>query len=1083
MSRIITVAKRVLMDKPEARQTRSMSQARGNPRDYQEAIDQFGDAVEHIPTARDDGNDPGTVQERMDSENALNVSTYSAGNESQHTASTVINNSLEQTGNTENLTEHMALIQNTEQLPTAGMSNSELNNQLVRLDGAGERNNLLGQGAANMVPPVLVRQNALPPQSEGEKQKSPDHAGRIKAMFGDMIARDGSMLVTTEDAGNNSKNSGKNRNEESRAPNQKFSVHIDASDGSVDIPEAISTAEIETLINSLHQTKEKLEKKEATKKRKSPRKVVNEAANESKTNYLQELKNKNATSGASNSDPEQKKKYWRNRAQPYFNDSTASDPYHSGLPFLPMGAVNSSPGRRNRFPLTGISGNYIKAERPQDFKRPGFKAPFRSPRSTATSFPTNTGASRPTNTNTEAWIKTQKVTGASSMPSQPGNQEAESTVNTDQQQESIGIPQDSGYLNEEYEEDFRTSNDFRTSSRTGRRTSERSNRPHRGGDGGDDDSSSISSIPGGGRRPAPGGFGGNNPNNPGGPGGPGGPPGGDGGPPGGAGGPPGGPPNNSGDPHNYWGFSGSRHFQEDPDDPLWIGADFNYLPLYFGSVHFPTGLASEQLQGQTQSQVDIWLPEMPTVLRQALVGVPPAYMNFIAQKNPEAELYRRRRMVKELMQCYDRRNRFIKENKTGISYNPATDVYQDFMGRCLELGRKNKLWDKDLKEVIYAALSEPNRQEVNTLGLSPEGEFGDFLTGTRYAYTLMLMMLPSESKEQLQGNFEQLKQHPNQNVTSYINMIERSYRMAYTNYNTSDEAKFYKVLNTGFYNKELQKEMAKFYQTTTPRPTGTIGWEEFKRKTYAIANYLGYAKECKIISVESYKGAQTQAVETFKHQIDQANETLRKEVNDVHELPETATEVADPGSVNSLLSRGQKGPGNCNICNSPDHWANRCPQNPNRNGPGNGSNFTQNQVRQGYNNNKPNDVFRRPYPPTQATQPSQPPSKEGRMVAASSHNPTPRQNSRFKKSAKEGNATGRKRTFYKVKKKGVNSIDLDGEEYLIVDEGEISEIESELDEEPEAPDNNNAVNETAAPEIYEVHTLSLDKDPEFGFTC
>ena len=85
--------------------------------------------------------------------------------------------------------------------------------------------------------------------------------------------------------------------------------------------------------------------------------------------------------------------------------------------------------------------------------------------------------------------------------------------------------------------------------------------------------------------------------------------------------------------------------------------------------------------------------------------------------------------------------------------------------------------------------------------------------------------------------------------------------------------------------------------------------------------------------------------------------------------------------------------------------------------------------------------------------------------------------------AKEGNATGRKRTFYKVKKKGVNSIDLDGEEYLIVDEGEISEIESELDEEPEAPDNNNAVNETAAPEIYEVHTLSLDKDPEFGFTC
>ena len=63
------------------------------------------------------------------------------------------------------------------------------------------------------------------------------------------------------------------------------------------------------------------------------------------------------------------------------------------------------------------------------------------------------------------------------------------------------------------------------------------------------------------------------------------------------------------------------------------------------------------------------------------------------------------------------------------------------------------------------------------------------------------------------------------------------------------------------------------------------------------------------------------------------------------------------------------------------------------------------------------------------------------MVAASSHNPTPRQNSRFKKSAKEGNATGRKRTFYKVKKKGVNSIDLDGEEYLIVDEGEISEIQ------------------------------------------
>ena len=151
------------------------------------------------------------------------------------------------------------------------------------------------------------------------------------------------------------------------------------------------------------------------------------------------------------------------------------------------------------------------------------------------------------------------------------------------------------------------------------------------------------------------------------------------------------------------------------------GDEFNYLPYYWGSINFPAGLASEQLAGQDQAETAQRLSEMPKVLIQGLVGTPPEHLQFHAQRDKLAEMYRSHGMIKELLQNYDKRNRFINEGKTGITYNQSTDVFQDFMGKCLEVGRKNKLWDSNLNEVIYAALSETTRQEVHIMGLSLEG--------------------------------------------------------------------------------------------------------------------------------------------------------------------------------------------------------------------------------------------------------------------------------------------------------------------------------------------------------------------------
>merc|ERR1711923_664642 len=172
---------------------------------------------------------------------------------------------------------------------------------------------------------------------------------------------------------------------------------------------------------------------------------------------------------------------------------------------------------------------------------------------------------------------------------------------------------------------------------------------------------------------------------------------------------------------------------------------------------------------------------MPNVLIQGLVGEPPKYLQYEAKRDNIAEMFRKKGMWRELVTNYDKRNRFIKEGKVNITFDQSKEVFEDFMTKCLEMARKNRLWDSDLKEVIYSALNDSIKQQLQVMNLDPEGIFGAFLTATRYAYVIMLHVLPREQRTTLQGAFAQIRQMANQNLTSYLTMCEKSYRMAFVN--------------------------------------------------------------------------------------------------------------------------------------------------------------------------------------------------------------------------------------------------------------------------------------------------------------
>ena len=74
--------------------------------------------------------------------------------------------------------------------------------------------------------------------------------------------------------------------------------------------------------------------------------------------------------------------------------------------------------------------------------------------------------------------------------------------------------------------------------------------------------------------------------------------------------------------------------------------------------------------------------------------------------------------------------------------------------------------------------------------------------------------------------------------------------------------------------------------------------------------------------------------------------------------------------------------------------------------------------------------------------------------------------------------------MYRVKNRGVNAIDSNGEGYLILDEGEILETESDSEEEEDSvvQEEGNEENEDDSTAIYSVSTVSRkNSDIGFGF--
>ena len=483
---------------------------------------------------------------------------------------------------------------------------------------------------------------------------------------------------------------------------------------------------------------------------------------------------------------------------------------------------------------------------------------------------------------------------------------------------------------------------------------------------------------------------------------------------------------------------------------------------------------------------------MPRVLIQGLVGIPPGYLHFDARRDPIAEMLRSRGMWRELVTNYDKRNRFIKEGKVNITFNQSQEVFEDFMNKCLEMARKNRLWDSDLKEVIYSALNDSTKQQLQVMNLDPEGIFGAFLTATRYAYVIMLHVLPREQRTTLQGAFGQIRQMANQNLTSYLIMCEKSYRMAFINYGVHDEPRFYRTLISGLLNKKLKEKMIEYQANVPEELKGTTGWEQFQRTIYRHSNALGYAVQCKQISADDYKGAQTQAIDNFRQQLQKVKEDQQKEVGEIQEVSFPTSEGIEPDTVNSLLGRGQnsapnsgqKPVGNCYNCGSPGHYANNCPNQPNRNSNGIQNTTIQNQYQNqnqskvNYYPNKPTDSIKKPFNQLQPLQPN------NRVVASFNTKPSQPRTFKNRRNPKELNERRKRKVMYRVKNRGVNAIDSNGEGYLILDEGEILETESDSEEEEDSvvQEEGNEENEDDSTAIYSVSTVSRkNSDIGFGF--
>ena len=1068
--------------------------------------------------------DSETDQNRQESDDEKDDREHSGGRTSDQTENTIINTSLAVTDNTISLDERMAMLSEGTSMSFNNINTEELRQLLLAQEASLMERNASAvvstraeetagnipsitvesrsektttskstgavpkspiTGATNTIPQVTNQNpgSTQPKEPKGEKSKS--EGNQELTVDREITGRSDNLTGQYSYEADNEKLVETRRNTETGANNQLFSVHINASNQSVDIPDGLTKTNVEVLLKNLQATYEKMAAE--GNKTTANETTTEKDTSQSRLRYSSDAKRRDIT-GSSNPDDEPRKSIKKPKTKPKSHlEDSMSNPFTSQT--FPTGATASSPRIKPRIQGNDTKYQRVKSERTQPHvnKKNDFKSDFKVPRTLPQGKSTGGFYKKSYHGDLEDWIEDvnswsipEKSIYSADQRSQRSQRQPTRSNNNQHQQTYEANIDDSGYINDE------EADNFRTSSRTGQRTTRGNNGGNRGGGGSGGSSSSSSdelSDSGDGRDPSrnsgdqrdrrgrrDGDDGHNDPNNPNNPGG---------NFPGGS------DLNGSGEPDH----TGESKKTQGVSIGELDGSEWNYIPLYMDSPHFPNGLGSDDLQGQEYSSIGQLLPEMPRVLIQALVGIPPDYLLFDAKKDPIAEMLRKKGMWRELVTNYDKRNRFIKEGKANLSFDQSKEVFEDFMIKCLEMARRNRLWDSDLKEVLYSALIDSTKQQLQLMKLDPEGRFGEFLTATRYAYVIMLHVLPREQRTTLQGAFAQIRQMANQNLTSYLTMCEKSYRMAFVNYGMYDEPRFYKTLISGLLNKKLKEKMIEYQANVPEELKGAIGWEQFQRAINRHANALSYAVQCKHMSQDDYKGAQTQAIDNFKQQLQKVKDDQQKEVGELHEVSFPTTDGTETGTVNSLLGRGQNSapnsgqkPFNCYNCGSPGHYANICPNPPNRNGNGIQNTTTQNQYQNqnqskvNYYPNKPTDSIKKPFNQPQPVQPS------NRVVAAFSTKPSQTKAFKNRRNPKELNERKRRKVRYRVVNKGVNAIDPTGEGYLILDEGEILETESESEEEEDsvAQEEGNEENEDDSTGIYSVNTVS-QKNSDIGF--
>ena len=402
------------------------------------------------------------------------------------------------------------------------------------------------------------------------------------------------------------------------------------------------------------------------------------------------------------------------------------------------------------------------------------------------------------------------------------------------------------------------------------------------------------------------------------------------------------PRRGSGGPGGPGGPSGSGRYGDqgagpaagrgpwDDNDPFFNGLGWNVRPPYFNLEYGPVN--SDTYQGKTLDYIQLRHPEWEIELCDALRHPIPQFLQYTAHKDPLLEKLRSMRLGSEFIKRVMNRQTAIQSKKFR-EYDRLDMMFEDFYHEITSYGRAGHLEDQDVKELLFRHMPPQFQQEMIRKKMEPNGVYTNFLKAGRYAYLIMLILFPPDSKIEVQAEFRQFKQTLGMNLQEYMDRKFRFYRMGYTHFGEENLELLYTSAVGGLRNTTLKARMGDYFVDEQASLTQPGGYKKFIHKLNKESAKLSLQLQNNVIGEEGYLGAGSATQENMRRNLELLQKepkatTTPKPIVGAIEYQESATPsvlgLADATEL--VLNAIESEKGACYNCGEKGHFRRECPK-------------------------------------------------------------------------------------------------------------------------------------------------------------